>query len=97
MSVTVLLTAQAKADQVDAFKAYIAKCLPETRSYRGCLNIDIYEAHDSNGYFVFYENWDSVAAYESYLDYRVKQGVMQEIGTMLITEPEIVYYNRLNI
>ena len=97
MPVTVLLLAQAKLDKVDDFKNYIAKCLPETRSYDGCINIDIYENNTNKGSFVFYENWESVNAYEAYLEYRVKQGVMDDIASMLLDAPKITYYKRVDI
>ena len=96
MPVTVLLLAQAQPDKINSFKAYIGKCLPETRSYDGCINIDIYEDHHKKGSFVFYENWENINAYEAYLEYREKQGVMEEIGSMLVSPPEIIYYNRGN-
>ena len=74
MSVTIILRAHAKPADIENFKTYIAKCLPETRSYNGCINIDIYEDKSNKGSFVFYENWESVNAYEAYLEYRTKQG-----------------------
>jgi quinol monooxygenase YgiN len=78
-------------------KAYIAKLLPETRAYNGCINIDIYEDNSKKGSFVFYENWSNINSYEAYLEYRENQGVMEEIGSMLINSPEITYYNRVAI
>ena len=97
MPVTVLLLAKAKPEKVEKLKAYIAKHLPETRSYDGCLNIDIYEDINNKGALVFYENWESVNSYEAYLEHRVNQGVMEEIGSMLINPPEITYYERVAI
>ena len=97
MPVTVLLLAQAKPEKVGNLKSYIAKCLPETRLYEGCINIDIYEDIDNQGSLVFYENWESVNMYETYLEYRTTQGVMEEIGSMLINPPEITYYKRVEI
>lgn len=97
MPVTVLLLAQAKPEKADKLKVYIAKCLPETRSYDGCINIDIYEDIDNKGSLVFYENWESINEYETYLEYRVTQGVMEEIGSMLINPPKITYYKRVAI
>ncbi|HFC93298.1 MAG TPA: antibiotic biosynthesis monooxygenase [Leucothrix mucor] len=97
MPVTVILQAQAKPADIENFKTYIAKCLPETRSYNGCINIDIYEDKNNKGSFIFYEYWESVNAYEAYLEYRTKQGVMEKIGSMLITPPEITYYDKVAI
>ena len=97
MTATVILRAQAKPDKLDELKTFIAKCLPETRSYKGCINIDIFEETCQKGNFIFYENWDSFESYEVYLEYRTKQGVMDEIGSMLIGAPEITYYGRVDI
>lgn len=97
MSATVILRAKVKPDNIGEFKDFIANCLPETRSYTGCINIDIYEECSHNGYFVFYENWDSFESYEAYLAFRSEQGVMDELSAFLSTPPEIVYYNRVDI
>lgn len=97
MSITVLLTAQTKPEMENQFKEFIKKCLTETRSYKGCISIDIYEDASEKGNFVFYENWESIKAYETYLNWRVGQGVMDEIGAMLATAPEIKYYDRVSI
>ncbi len=97
MPLTIILQSQAKPDEIENFKTYIAKCLPETRSYNGCINIDIYEDRGKKGIFIFYENWESVNAYETYLEYRTKQGVMDKIGSMLMKSPEITYYSRVDI
>jgi quinol monooxygenase YgiN len=97
MSITVLLTAQTRPEIVEKFTLFIAKCLTETRSYDGCISIDIYEDADKKGCFVFYEKWESIDAYEAYLNWRTEQGVMDEIGAMLANAPEINYYNRVDI
>jgi len=60
------------------------------------ISRQIYEDHHKKGSFVFYENWENINAYEAYLEYREKQGVMEEIGSMLVSPPEIIYYNRGN-
>ncbi len=97
MSITVLLTAQTRPEMVEKFTVFIEKCLTETRSYAGCISIDIYEDANKKGSFVFYENWASIDAYETYLNWRTEQGVMDKIGAMLATAPEINYYDRVDI
>jgi quinol monooxygenase YgiN len=97
MSITVLLTAQTKPEMEKEFKDFIEKCLTETRSYDGCISIDIYEDANKKGNFVFYENWENINAYEAYLNWRVEQGVMDKIGAMLATAPDIKYYDRVDI
>jgi quinol monooxygenase YgiN len=97
MQATVILRVKTKPDNINEFKEFIAKCLPETRLCKGCINIDIYEECSQNGYFVFYENWDSFASYEAYLSYRTEQGVMDKLSAFLSAPPEIVYYNRVDI
>ena len=97
MFATILLRAKAKPEKIKELKRLLAKYLPETRSYEGCIDIIIYEENDKEGIFVFYENWENFYAYERYLDYRTKQGVMDEIGALLTGAPEITYYNRVDI
>lgn len=97
MAITVLLFAQAKPGKDEELKVLMAKCLTKTRVYPGCIDIGIYEETEQKGALVFYENWESKEAYLSYLSWRTEQGVMDKIGALLVSAPEINYYNRLAI
>lgn len=97
MAITVLLSAQTHPDKYEALEALLAKCLPKTRAYAGCIGIDIYEDVEQKGKLVFYENWESKNAYLAYLNWRTEQGVMEEIGSLLVSPPEIKYYDKLPI
>ncbi len=96
MAITVFLFAKAKKGKDDALKSLITQCLPETRKYSGCISIDIYE-NDKQGGLVFYEKWETKADYHAYLNWRTEQGVMDEIGALLISPPDIQYYNHIDI
>jgi len=97
MAITVLLRAQAKPRQSELFKHLLESLLPETRRFEGFIHIAILEANRSVGSFVFYEQWETIEAYEYYLSYRTEQGVMDKIAALLVDAPDITYYNDLQI
>jgi quinol monooxygenase YgiN len=51
MSVVVLLELQVKPEEVDNIKAYLKEILPDTRSYEGCQELDIYGNLDESTNF----------------------------------------------
>ncbi|MCG8427705.1 MAG: antibiotic biosynthesis monooxygenase [Chromatiales bacterium] len=97
MTATVLLSGVAQPDKIDELKALLERCLVETRAYPGFISINIYEDIESPGSFVFYEKWETIKAYEAYLTWRTSQGIMEKIGNLLTSPPDIRYYNLLDI
>ena len=59
MSTVVLLEIQVKPEAIDEMKAFLKRILPDTRTYDGCLGVDIYGNLDDTGNLVFYQRWDS--------------------------------------
>ena len=48
-------------DRVDEFKVLLSELLPDTRSYEGCLKVDVYQGHDNPGTIYLVEDWKSKA------------------------------------
>jgi quinol monooxygenase YgiN len=96
MSVIVILEAGVKEGKKDALIQKLAEYLPETRKYKGCISIRINSKQNSND-LLFYQEWESIQAYETYLKWRTETGVMDVLGSFLISPPSIQYYSGENI
>ena len=94
MSVTVLLEATVKPEEISNMKSYLAKVLPESRTYDGCQGFDLYFNTEKKGDMVLVEHWDSRAHHEKYLGWRTETGVMDKLGGMLAGPPSIRYFDR---
>ncbi|HBR96863.1 MAG TPA: hypothetical protein DD979_05750 [Gammaproteobacteria bacterium] len=96
MSVTVILEAAIKPGKKDALVALLDSLLPETRAYQGLTHITIHtDAKGEN--ILFYEEWESAANYEDYLQWRTETGVMDKLGAHFSAPPAIRYFNPENI
>lgn len=96
MSVMVLFEAQVKPECVDDLKASLKALLPDTRAFKGCQGVDIYDNVEDNGNLVFYERWDSREDYEKYIAWRTETGVMAQLGETLAGPPSVRYFERVD-
>jgi quinol monooxygenase YgiN len=94
MSVTVLLEAPVKPENVSNMKSYMAELLPDSRKYEGCRGMDVYFNTEDKNTMVVLERWDSRQHHEKYLGWRTETGVMDKIGGMLAGPPSIRYFER---
>lgn len=92
MSVTITLEADIKTNQKENLLTMLKKYLPQTKVYKGFIDISIHTQINSN-HILFFEKWETVEDYESYLSWRTKTGVMQKLGMTFETAPIIRYYN----
>jgi quinol monooxygenase YgiN len=96
MSVTVLFDAQVKPEAVEQMKATLKAILPETRSYKGCLGIDIFCNLEDGNNLVFHERWESRQHHAKYVAWRTETGVMAKLGAALVAPPRIRYFERVD-
>jgi quinol monooxygenase YgiN len=96
MSITVILEAPVKAEEVSNMKSYLTKILPESRAYDGCRGFDLYFDMENEGKMVIVEQWDSRSQHEKYLGWRTETGVMDKLGGMLAGPPNIRYFKRVD-
>lgn len=88
----VVLEADIKEGQKDELLKLLSEYLPETRKYKGFVDISIHVEQNKN-HVLFYEKWESFADYESYLKWRTETGVMDILGTTFNSSPLIRYFN----
>jgi quinol monooxygenase YgiN len=94
MSVTVLLEAPVKPEEVSNMKSYLAEILPDSRKYEGCKGMEVYFNTEDEDNMILLERWDSRQHHEKYLGWRTETGVMDKLGGMLAGPPSIRYFER---
>ncbi len=96
MSAIVTLEADVKEGQMNELLKLLSQYLPETRKYKGFIDISIHTEQNKN-HVLFYEKWESIEDYESYLQWRTKTGVMKTLGATLSLPPLIRYFNTVDM
>ena len=92
MSVIITLEAKLKPNQKEKLLSMLEELLPETRAYKGFIDITIHIEKESN-HLLFFEKWETVNDYESYLAWRMETGVMKRLGMLFEEQPVIRYYD----
>ena len=92
MSVIIILEAETKPGKRSTLMSLLQKYLPQTRQYKGFIDISIHTQLETN-LVLFYEQWETIKDYESYLQWRTETGVMEELGKSLLHPPTIRYFS----
>lgn len=96
MLVTVMLKATLKNGQKDKLKELMSKFLVQTRTYKGFRDITIYKEDNSDN-IVFYSIWDKKEDFKNYLNFRIQSGDMSVLAQVFEGEPQISFYNDLEL
>jgi quinol monooxygenase YgiN len=96
MSATVIFEADVKAGKMDLLLNLLSEYLPETRKYRGFIDVSIHVEKNKNQ-ILLYQKWDRFEDYESYLQWRTDTGVMKILGETLNSPPSIRYFKTLEV
>ena len=97
MSVTVLLEAPVKSEEIANMKSFLAEILPESREYEGCQGFDVYFNTEDEGDMILIEHWDSHSHHEKYMGWRTETGVIARLGEMLAGPPTFRYFERADV
>ena len=97
MSVHVMLEINVKPESADDLNTLMKEILPDTRAYDGCEGITVQSNVDDSNNVVILEQWQSRENHEKYLAWRTETGVMDKIGSMLVSEPSLRYFNVVDV
>jgi quinol monooxygenase YgiN len=97
MSVNVLLEIKSNPEDIEKLKSTFAQILPDTRSYEGCIGVQVVVNQDNPLNIILIETWETREHYEKYLAWRVETGAIDALGRMLSEAPSIRYYDNINI
>ncbi|PKH52468.1 antibiotic biosynthesis monooxygenase [Tenacibaculum sp. Bg11-29] len=95
-STIIILEVKVKEEKINELQNLLSEYLPETRKYKGFIDIKIHKNLADNT-FVFYEEWETTQDYEAYLKWRTDTGVMDALGNTFSSPPNIRYWNTLNL
>lgn len=76
-----------KHEALDAFTAFTADNLPVCRAYPGNLRFDIMVDRTAPEKVAFYEVWETPEAQQAYMAWRVQNGDLDTLMSMLACEP----------
>jgi quinol monooxygenase YgiN len=97
MSVNVILEVQSKPECIEELKTTFKNILPDTRSYDGCIGVQVVGNQDDALNLILLETWETRQQYEKYLGWRDETGALEALGAMLSQPPSIRYYDNLDI
>ena len=94
MGVLTLLEVTVKPESVEEFKAYMKEILPSTRTYSGCLGVDLQVNQDDATNMVAVEEWETREHHQKYAAWRTETGVLGHIASMLAGAPSVRYFDK---
>ncbi len=97
MAVTVLLDLQSQPNKVDTLLQTLKQILPDTRAYKGFIDIEVVQNQDDPTNIVFVEKWESRSHFEKYFAWRTETGAIEALGAMLSAPPSIRYLDTKDV
>ncbi len=65
---TIVANIHVKADVIELVKSELEKLIPITRSESGCIQYDLHQDNENPAHFMFYENWESRALWQTHMN-----------------------------
>ena len=97
MAITVMLEFSVLVERAEEFKILLSELLPDTRSYEGCLKVEVYQGHDNPGIIYLVEDWESKVHQQKYQAWRDESGIAEVVGLFLVEEPRFNYFDKQDI
>ena len=64
---TIVANIKAKPDKIELVKTELLKLIDITRAEQGCINYDLHQDNENPAHFMFYENWESRALWQTHM------------------------------
>ena len=64
---TIVANIKAHPDKTDLVKSELIKLIETTRAEEGCINYDLHQDNENPAHFMFYENWESRALWQTHM------------------------------
>jgi len=93
MSVIVIANLSVKEESLEELKEYFKKILPDTRSFEGCLGVQLYQSQESPTKLTIHAKWTSEEAQKRYMAWRMETGELDKLTPMLSEPPSFQFYN----
>lgn len=93
MTMLTTFTLTPLAEDTAAIAAFLTDILPDTRTYAGCSGARFALAQGWPRTVLLMEEWDSMASFEAYLNWRVERGDFAKLRGLLAVDPDIAHYD----
>ena len=93
MSVIVLVNLNVKEESIDELKTYFKEILPDTLSFEGCQEVQLYQSKESPTKMTIHAKWTSEEAQKKYMSWRMDTGALDKIIPMLSDPPNLEFYD----
>jgi quinol monooxygenase YgiN len=94
VAVTVLADLHFQPEAVDGALEGLGKILPDTRSYEGCLGLDVIQDQADPNHVMLVETWESADHHKAYVAWRVETGTLAELAAVVTQDPTFTYFDR---
>lgn len=64
---TIVANIIANDDKIELVKTELLKLIDVTRAEEGCINYDLHQDNGNPAHFMFYENWESRALWQTHM------------------------------
>ena len=65
---TIVAKVLAKAEKRELVKQELLKLIETTRAEEGCINYDLHQDNENENLFLFHENWESRALWQTHMN-----------------------------
>ncbi len=96
MAIKVVLNLNTKENLVQEYKRFLEENLPNVRNYSGCQSVNVFFNTQTNEMSID-EIWSSKEHHSKYIQFISQNGVMAKLASFLSCEPEIKYYDILEL
>lgn len=79
-AVTVVAQLTIREDVIKSVQAELLKLVAPTRAEVGCLEYRLHQDNDKPNLFIFYENWESMAALERHMNSEHFKNYIDAVG-----------------
>lgn len=92
---TIVARILAKPEKREHVKNELLKLIDVTRAEKGCINYDLHQDNENENLFLFYENWESRALWQTHMNnkhlaeyMKATEGAVEEFELNEMTEIE---------
>jgi quinol monooxygenase YgiN len=97
MSINVILEVQSKPETIEELKSTFEAILPDTRSYDGCISVEVIINQDDPLNVILLEVWETREHQEKYIQWRAETGALEALGAMLSQPASIRHFDSTSI
>jgi len=96
MSIKVVLNLEVTQTNLSEYLEFLKENLPNVRVFQGCKSVKIYFNNQTNE-MAINEIWESKESHDNYIKFISQNGIMAKLISFLSTEPNIKYYDILDL